>query len=84
MKNTTQQLWIHDDGRISCEEHAGGYFTSIVARFPTLDEISTPLGTWERLSRADIAQLAEMIGRAPVCETCEAQIRSRQHIKLVK
>jgi len=85
MTTTTQQpLWIHDDGRISCEKHAGNYFTSILARAPARAEIATPLGTWERLTLADRAQLAEMTGRAPVCETCQAQIRSRQHIQLVK
>jgi hypothetical protein len=85
MTTTTQQpLWIHDDGRLACQEHAGHYAQAVLGRRPTAKLVETPLGTWERLTLADRAQLAEMTGRAAVCEICEAKIRNRQHIQLVK
>lgn len=81
---TTTTLWIHDDGRLACPEHIGHYAQAVLGCRPTAQLVETPLGTWERLTKADRAQLAEMTGRTPMCETCEAKIRSRQHIQLVK
>ena len=81
---TTTPLLIHDDGRLACYEHAGSCAQAVLDRKPNAKIVQTPLGTWERLSQADLAQLAEMIGRAPMCETCEADVRSRQRIKMVK
>ena len=81
---TKQSLWIHDNGQVSCCEHFGSYARAELGRTPQARLLQTPLGTWERLSQADLAQLAEMIGRASMCETCEADVRSRHHIQLVK
>ena len=87
MVNKVQQdisLWIHDNGQVCCPEHFGRYAASELDRAPHAQLLHTPLGTWERLTRADLAQLVEMTGKEQICEICEAQIRSRQHIKLVK
>lgn len=81
---TTTMLWIHDDGRLACPEHVGRYARANLERRPGARLIQTPLGTWERLSLADVAQLVEMTGQEQACEICEARIRSRQRIRRVK
>ena len=77
-------LWIHDDGQVSCCEHFGGYARAELGRTPRARLLQTPLGNWQHLSQDDLGQLAEMIGRAPTCETCEADVRNRHHIQLVQ
>lgn len=78
-----QQLWIHDDGRISCRDHVGHYAACALERSPDARLIQTPLGTWQKLTLADRAQLVEL-GCTPKCEVCDAQVRSRQQIRRVK
>jgi len=63
-------LWSNDNGEISCAEHGGSYLRSAITARPKARAHRTPLGTWERLTRADLAELARMVGRPVGCETC--------------
>lgn len=70
------RLFIHDGGEIACSDHFGAYATAQLQRTPNARLLQTPLGTWERLSDADVDQLAEM-GVTAHCETCAARARNR-------
>ena len=41
------RLWIHDNGSVTCKEHAGTYLKASIIANPNKREIWTPLGTWE-------------------------------------
>lgn len=77
-----KQLWIHDNGQVCCPEHMGHYATCELARTPRARALHTPLGTWERLAQADVAQLAEMIGHEVRCEICESIERRQRRPQL--
>ncbi|MBE0567938.1 MAG: hypothetical protein IH621_18435 [Krumholzibacteria bacterium] len=68
-------LFIHDGGAIACPVHFGAYAAAELRRSPGSRLLQTPLGTWERLSAADLDQLAAM-GATPKCETCAARERA--------
>jgi len=68
-------MFIHDNGEIACPEHFGSYAAAELDHKPRARLLHTPLGTWERLSAADIDRLAEM-GVAAACETCAARCRN--------
>lgn len=70
-------LWSNDNGEISCAEHGGSYLRSAIAARPRSRAHRTPLGTWERLTREDLAELERMVGRPIGCETCAARSRVR-------
>lgn len=70
-------LWSNDNGEISCAEHGGSYLRSAISARPAARAHRTPLGTWERLTRADLAELERMMGRPVGCETCACRSRNR-------
>lgn len=75
-EQTPVVLWSNDNGEISCAEHGGSYLRSAIAARPRAGAHRTPLGTWERLTAGDIAELERMIGRPVGCETCAARSRT--------
>lgn len=74
MATVARELWIHDGGEISCAGHFGSYARAALQSRPTAHLLHTPIGSWERLSKADCDQLTEM-GCTAVCETCTARER---------
>ncbi|MBE0566071.1 MAG: hypothetical protein IH621_08950 [Krumholzibacteria bacterium] len=72
---TIPTLFIHDGGEIACPAHAGAYAAAELRRSPGSRLIQTPLGTWEKLSAADLEDLAAM-GVTAACETCAARSRA--------
>lgn len=70
-------LWSNDNGEISCAQHGGSYLRSAIAARPRARAHRTPLGTWERLTAGEVAELARMVGRPVGCETCAARSRIR-------
>lgn len=69
-------LWSNDNGEISCAEHGGSYLRSGISARPNARAHRTPLGTWERVTRADLAELERMVGRPVGCETCATRSRT--------
>lgn len=67
-------LWTNEeDGRISCEQHVGGYATLEMQQHPRRTRHHTPLGTWRKMSAEDIAEFeAELadLGVTAECKTC--------------
>lgn len=59
-------LWAGDDGTVLCTAHAGMYLSTAVQQRPAARSHRTPLGTWDRLTKAEIASDPEVF----VCETC--------------
>ena len=70
-------LWSNDNGQISCAEHGGSYLRCAITARPKARTHRTPLGTWERLTPGDLAELERMIGRPVGCETCAVRSPKR-------
>lgn len=48
MTTTVPALYINDNGRTVCAEHAGSYLTAAITTNPTAPIHFTPLGSWLR------------------------------------
>ena len=62
--------FANDNGQITCEEHAGRYLSQALEVDRTASQHWTPLGTWLRLTPADVAELGEALETTTICETC--------------
>ena len=70
MTMKTTSLYINDNGMVSCIDHAGSYLSSEYRHAPERDLYRTPLGSWERIDGAFIAEWTDIVGKAPQCEMC--------------
>lgn len=63
---SSDTLYINDDGRVTCREHAGSYLAAALNHRPAPSGATfpTPLGTWEAFP-ADVAHADGLD-----CETC--------------
>ena len=68
MKVVTR-IYLDDNGRCTCEQHAGEYLAASITANPFAHIHSTPIGTWERMTTDDI----RLDGADINCERCEAQ-----------
>jgi hypothetical protein len=59
-------LYLNDNGRATCAEHAGAYLKTSILSTPDAQFHATPLGTWERFTADDIRLFGDDID----CETC--------------
>ncbi len=59
-------LYLDDNGRATCAEHAGAYLKANIRFAPDAQFHRTPLGTWERFDADDIRLFGDEID----CETC--------------
>ena len=59
-------LYLDDNGRCTCEMHAGEYLRASIAKTPDAQFHPTPLGTWERFTADDI----RLFGGGIDCEEC--------------
>lgn len=66
---TSNTVWVDDNGQILCTDHAGSYLRCGIQAAPRAWEHHTPLGTWTRLSRAEVVEFEMHFGRN-ACETC--------------
>lgn len=67
---TTETIWINEDGMTTCMAHAGHYLRTAVAARPRSKRHFTPLDDWCAVTAADQAILKQE-GEDPVtCETC--------------
>lgn len=64
---TTTTIYLNDNGRCTCADHAGEYLKASIAAKPHAEIHETPLGTWERFTDADFDEF----GWSPVCEICD-------------
>ena len=75
MQTKTSSLYVNDNGEISCLDHAGSYLSSEYRHAPERRKYRTPLGTWEQIDAGYIAEWTDIMGSAPVCETCRWVVR---------
>ena len=67
MQTTTKTVvYLDDNGRCTCEAHAGEYLRASIAAMPDAQFHPTPLGTWERFTAHDI----RIFGGGIDCEEC--------------
>jgi len=69
MKIVTR-IYLDDNGRCTCEQHAGEYLTASITANPSAHIHTTPIGTWERLTTDDI-RLLEKYGADTCCDRCD-------------
>ncbi len=62
----TNHLYLDDNGRATCADHAGAYLKTSILSIPDAQFHKTPLGTWERFTADDI----RLFGDGIDCETC--------------
>jgi len=65
-----KKLYTHDDGTITCIEHAGYELKSLATEKPKKRKHWTPRGTWELATAEDFAYFKQMIGSDMNCEEC--------------
>ena len=65
MKIVTR-IYLDDNGRCTCEQHAGEYLTASIIRNPSAHIHSTPIGIWERMTTDDI----RLFGADISCDRC--------------
>ena len=74
MTTKTRTYWENDNGAIACEEHVGAYMTAEIAANPKAKTHRTPIGTFYRMTAADVADfealMAQYGDRPECCETC--------------
>jgi hypothetical protein len=74
MTTNTRTYWENDNGAIYCQEHLGGYMRAATEANPTARTHHTPLGTFYRLTKDDLAEithaLTELNMGPECCETC--------------
>lgn len=70
-----KNYWQDDNGRMSCEDVrcAGRYLHMCIQAKPKAKKHSTPLGTYTKLTQAEIADVRSWSddGDQGVCESCE-------------
>jgi hypothetical protein len=66
MTTTSTAIYLNDNGRATCADHAGEYLRASIAADPTAQFHTTPLGTWERFTADDIRIFGEDIN----CDCC--------------
>ena len=54
MTTTNSILYISDNGRATCPDHAGEYLKQSIAERPNQDIHLTPIGAWERFTIDEI------------------------------
>ena len=62
----TTSLYLDDNGRATCHNHAGAYLKASITTNPNAQYHQTPLGTWERFCDDDI----RLFGDDITCEEC--------------
>ena len=67
MTTTDAVIYLDDNGRCTCANHAGEYLKASITAKPDADIHETPLGTWERFTDADFDEF----GWFAVCEVCD-------------
>lgn len=73
---TTTPLYANEtDGRIVCPTHAGRYLTAAIFHEPGDSEWWTPLGTWLRITAADLETWLAEMGEPMTCEDCRSAAR---------
>jgi len=65
MKIVTR-IYLDDNGRCTCERHAGAHLTASIIRNPFAHIHSTAIGTWERMTTDDI----RLFGADISCDRC--------------
>ena len=65
MKIVTR-IYLDDNGRCTCEQHAGAHLTASIIRNPSAHIHSTAIGTWERMTTDDI----RLFGADISCDRC--------------
>jgi len=63
-------MWIDDNGRILCAQHAGSYLRTAIDARPRARTHRTPIGTWDRMDAMFIEEWEREIGAPPSCESC--------------
>ena len=66
---TIEAIYVDDNGRCTCEEHAGAYLRTQIELKPTGWLYATPIGTWEKFTADDIRTFGEDID-CDVCKGC--------------
>lgn len=68
--NTKTKTHYYGDlnGSVCCVDHVGSYAQAQLETNPKLKTIVTPITTWERLSAAEVAEVATY--NEDICETC--------------
>lgn len=64
--NIVTRIYLDDNGRCTCKQHAGEYLTASIAANPFAHIHSTPTGTWERMTTDDI----RLFGADISCDRC--------------
>jgi hypothetical protein len=64
-------LYLDDNGRATCAEHAGEYLRASITARPEEQYHQTPLGEWERFLADDIRLFGDDID----CDCCKAVAR---------
>ena len=62
----TNHLYLNDNGRCTCGNHAGAYLAASITANPNAQYHQTPLGDWERFTADDIRLFGDDIS----CEQC--------------
>jgi hypothetical protein len=66
----TSSLYMNDNGRICCVNHAGRYMQAEYTHKPESNSYRTPLGTWEKVASDFILMWVDEFGTAPKCDGC--------------
>lgn len=70
--------YSHEEGEITCVEHAGFYLSQSIQMAPGRKSYRTPLGTWWSMSPEEIATYRYAVRDLPgwsehICESCRAK-----------
>lgn len=69
------ELWASDNGRVCCPNHLGYSASAERSANPRARRLVTSLGSWSRLSSADVAEWSAFLageGVAVLCEGCRS------------
>lgn len=66
MTTITTDIYLDDNGRCTCADHAGEYLAASLKANPGAQFHRTPLGTWERFTADDI----RIFGDDIECDEC--------------
>jgi hypothetical protein len=73
MATTTRvagRFWMDLNGWVVCEQHAGYSLGAAIRSRPGAKTHRTDITVWERLTRAEVTELAALVGRPSPCEAC--------------
>ena len=62
--------WNLTNGQVTCHDHAGAYLTAGITARPKARTHSTPLGKWEVMDPADVADMTAEYGA--ICDGCRS------------